>query len=180
MMRLALAATMASSYGIYGPAFELAVKDAVQGKEEYSNSEKYELVHWNWNQEGHLKDLIARMNAIRRENEALQTTWNLRFYSVDNEYLLFYGKATEDLSNIILVVVNLDPYHTQSGWVKVPLRELGLATDQPYLVHELLTNDKYIWHGERNYVELNPAISPAHIFKVRKKMKKESDFDYYL
>jgi starch synthase (maltosyl-transferring) len=180
MMRLVLAATMASSYGIYGPAFELAVKDAVPGKEEYLNSEKYELVHWDWNQAGNLKDFISRVNKIRRENPALQTTWNLRFYSVDNEYLLFYGKSNGDLSNIILVVVNLDPAHTQSGWVHVPLHELGLPSDQPYLVHELLTDDKYIWHGERNYVELNPSVSPAHIFRVRKRMKKETDFDYYL
>lgn len=180
MMRLVLAATMASSYGMYGPAFELSMKDAVPGKEEYLNSEKYELVHWDWDREGNLKDLIARINTIRRENAALQTTWNLRFYTVDNEYILFYGKASEDLSNIILVVVNLDPYHTQSGWVTVPIRELGILPDQPYLVHELLTNDKYIWHGERNYVELNPAVSPAHILRVRRRMKKESDFDYYL
>ena len=179
MMRLVLAATMASSYGIYGPAFELAVSDGLSGKEEYMNSEKYEIVHWDWDRPGNLKDFIARLNAVRRENPALQTTWNLRFYSVDNEYLLFYGKTSEDRSNIILVVVNLDPAHTQSGWVNVPIHELGLPPDQPYLVHELLTNDKYIWHGERNYVELNPSVSPAHIFRVRKRMRKETDFDYY-
>jgi starch synthase (maltosyl-transferring) len=179
VMRLLLAATLSSNYGIYGPPFELCVGEAVPGKEEYLNSEKYEVRHWDWDAPGHLKDLIARVNTIRRENPALQTTWNLRFHEVDNEYLIFYGKATEDRSNIILVVVNLDPAHTQSGWVKVPIQELGIPPDQPYLVHELLTDDKFIWHGERNFVQLDPNITPAHIFRVRKHMKRETDFDYY-
>jgi len=180
MMRLLLAATLSSNYGIYGPPFELCVSEAVTGKEEYLNSEKYELKYWDWDRDGNLKDFIARVNKIRRENEALQTTWNLRFYEVDNEYLIFYGKANRDFSNIILVVVNLDPAHTQSGWVKVPIQEFGIPADQPYLVHELLSDDKYIWHGEKNFVELNPHVSPAHIFLVRKRMKRETDFDYFL
>jgi len=179
VMRLLLAATLSSNYGIYGPAFELCVNDSVPGKEEYADSEKYEIRIWQWDQPGNLKDLITRVNTIRRENEALQTTWNLKFYDVDNEYLLFYGKANEDSSNIILVVVNLDPKHVQSGWVNVPIAELGIPTDQPYLVHELLSGDKHIWHGERNYVQLDPHVSPAHIFHVRKQMKRETDFDYY-
>ena len=179
VMRLLLAATLSSNYGIYGPPFELCASDAVAGKEEYLNSEKYEVRHWDWDAPGNLRDLIARVNAIRRENPALQTTWNLRFYEVDNEYLIFYGKATDDRSNIILVVVNLDPAHTQSGWVNVPIAELGIPPDQPYLVHELLTDDKFIWHGERNFVQLDPGVTPAHIFRVRKHMKRETDFDYY-
>ncbi len=179
VMRLMLAATLSSNYGIYGPVFELCINDAVAGKEEYADSEKYELRAWDWDRPGNLKDIIARVNKIRRENEALQTTWNLKFYDVDNEYLLFYGKANEDYSNIILVVVNLDPHHVQSGWVSVPIAELGIPAHQPYLVHELLSGDKYIWHGERNYVQLDPHISPAHIFHVRKRMKRETDFDYY-
>jgi starch synthase (maltosyl-transferring) len=179
VMRLLLAATLSSNYGIYGPAFELCENEAIPGKEEYLNSEKYEIKLWDWNKPGNLKDLIARVNTIRKENVALQTTWNLHFYEVDNEYLIFYGKANQDRSNIILVVINLDPAHVQSGWVKVPLRELDIPEDQPYLVHELLSDDKYIWHGERNYVELDPKVSPGHIFRVRKRLKRETDFDYY-
>ncbi len=179
MMRLLLAATLSSNYGIYGPAFELCEDEAVPGKEEYQGSEKYEIKTWDWDKPGNLKDLIARVNEIRRENVALQTTWNLRFHEVDNEYLIFYGKADPDRSNIILVVINLDPAHVQSGWVTVPLKELGIPEDQPYLVHELLSDDKYIWHGERNYVELDPKVSPGHIFRVRKRLKRETDFDYY-
>lgn len=180
MARLILAATLSSNYGIYGLAFELCVRDALPGKEEYLNAEKYEIKHWDWDQPGNLKDFIARVNRIRRENPALQTTWNLRFYETDNEYLLFYGKATDDLSNIILVVVNLDPFHTQSGWVRVPIRELGIDPSQPYLVHDLLSDDKYIWQGERNYVQLNPQVLPANILRLRKRLKKETDFDYFM
>lgn len=180
MMRLILAATLSSSYGIYGPAFELCVSDAVPGKEEYRDSEKYEIKKWDWDKEGNLKDLIARVNRIRKENQALQSLWNLKFYEVDNENLLFYGKATEDLSNILLVVINLDPFHTHSGWVRVPVEELGIDMNQPYLVHDLLSDDKYIWHGERNYVELNPQVIPANIFRIRRKMKRETDFDYFM
>ncbi|MDH4231638.1 MAG: alpha-1,4-glucan--maltose-1-phosphate maltosyltransferase [Nitrospirota bacterium] len=180
IMRLILAATLSSSYGIYGPAFELCVNEALPGREEYLDSEKYEIKKWDWDRPGNLKDLIARINRIRRENPALQTLWNLQFYEVDNENLLFYGKASEDLSNILLVVINLDPFHTHSGWVKVPVAGLGIDLQQPYLVHDLLSDDKYIWQGERNYVELNPQVMPANIFRVRKRLKRETDFDYFM
>lgn len=180
IMRLVLAATLSSNYGIYGPAFELCVSEAVTGKEEYLHSEKYELKKWDWDQEGNLKDLIARLNRIRKEHPALQSLWNLTFYEVDNDNLLFYGKVTDDLTDIILVVINLDPFHTHSGWVKVPAAELGIDPVQPYLVHDLLSDDKYIWQGEKNYVELNPQILPANIFSLRRKLKRETDFDYFM
>lgn len=178
--RLVLAGTLSSNYGIYGPAFELCENEALTGKEEYLDSEKYEIRRWDWDKEGNLRDLISIFNGIRKENPALQLTRNLKFYQVDNEYLLFYGKATDDLENIILVVVNLDSFHTQSGWVSVPIDEFGIDPNQPYLVHDLLSQDKYIWHGERNYVELNPHVIPAHIFRLRKKLKREMDFDYFM
>lgn len=180
LIRLVLAATLSSNYGIYGPAFELCLNEPLPAKEEYLNSEKYEIKNWDWDRPGNLKDFIARVNRIRRENPALQSCWNLQFHEVDNEYLLFYIKANEDLSNIILVLVNLDPFHTQSGWVRIPLHEFGIEPNQPYLVHELLSDDKYIWQGERNYVELNPRILPTYIFRVRKKLKREMDFDYFM
>jgi starch synthase (maltosyl-transferring) len=180
MMRLVLAATLSSNYGIYGPAFELGLQEAISGKEEYLNSEKYEIKKWDWDQEGNLRDFLARVNTIRRENPALQTTYNIQYYEADNDNLMFYGKAPEDLANIILVVVNLDPFHTHSGWLKVPIYTFGINPNQPYLVHDLLSDDKYIWQGERNYVEINPHVSPAHIFRIRKRMKKEMDFDYFM
>lgn len=180
MIRLVLAATLCSNYGVYGPAFELLVNEAIPGKEEYLNAEKYEIKHWDWNKPGNLRDFMTRLNRIRRENPALKTTWDLHFYEVDNEMILFYGKMNEDLSNMILVVVNLDPFHTQSGWVNVPIRALGIDPSQPYLVHDLLSDDKYIWQGERNYVELNPQVLPANIFRIRKRLKRETDFDYFM
>jgi starch synthase (maltosyl-transferring) len=179
-MRLALAATLSSNYGIYGPAFELTVNEAVSGKEEYLNSEKYEIKRWDRDKEGHLKDFIARVNKIRRENPALQQTFRINHYEADNENIMFYGKTTDDFSNIILVAVNLDPFHTHSAWVKVPIHEFGIEPDKPYLVHDLLGDDKFIWQGERNYIEINPHISPAYIFRLRKKLKKEMDFDYFM
>jgi starch synthase (maltosyl-transferring) len=168
MMRLVLASTLSSNYGIYGPAFELCVNEPVLGKEEYADSEKYEIKNWDWDRPGNLKEFISRVNRIRKENPALQTTRNLKFCEVDNDYLIFYGKWTEDLSNIILVVVNLDIIYKQSGWVKVPIRELGIDPNQSYVAHDLLSDEKYVWYGERNYVELNPNKIPAHILKIEK------------
>ncbi len=180
MMRLVLAATLSPSYGIYGPPFELCLNEALTGKEEYLHSEKYELKTWDWDAPGNLKDFIARMNKIRRENAALQELWNLRFCDVDNENLLFYVKAAGDLENVLLIVINLDPAHTHSGWVTVPIEELGIDPHQPYMVHDLLSDDKFIWQGARNYVELDPRIIPANIFRVRKRLKRETDFDYFM
>ncbi|MFH0827872.1 MAG: alpha-amylase family glycosyl hydrolase, partial [Candidatus Omnitrophota bacterium] len=178
--RFILAATLSSNYGIYGPAFELCVNEAVTGKEEYLNSEKYEIKHWERNKEGNLKDIIALVNKIRKENPALQKTNNVRFYEVDNDNLLFYIKATEDFSNVLLIIVNLDPYHTQSGWARVPISELGIGTQQQYLVEDLLSRDRYFWTGERNFVMLNPSAMPAHILRFHRHLRREVDFDYYL
>lgn len=180
VMRLILAATLSSNYGIYGPAFELCVDEAIEGKEEYRNSEKYELKHWDWSTEKSLRPFVERINRIRRENAALQTTFNLEFLETDNEYLLGYAKTDQNQDNIIIVVANLDPFHTQSGRVTVPIRRFGIEERQPYLVHDLLSNDKYIWEGESNYVELNPHVIPANVFRIRKRVKREEDFDYFM
>jgi starch synthase (maltosyl-transferring) len=180
IMRYLLAATLASNIGIYGPAFELCVNEAISGKEEYLNSEKYEIKDWNLDDPKSLRDVITRINSIRKENPALQTTWNLEFYDTDNDNILCYGKATPDGENSLIIVVNLDPFHTQSGWVRIPVKELGLGEHQPYLVHDLIGDDKYIWEGERNFVEIDPKVMPGNIFRVRKKLKRETDFDYFL
>jgi len=167
MTRLVLAATLGANYGIYGPAFELCEnhrKDTIS--EEYLNSEKYELKHWDTDSPNSLKDFIAQVNDIRRENPALQSDWSLRFHSVDNDQLICYSKHTEDLSNVILVVVNLDYRYKQSGWVELSLEELGLDYGQSYEVHDLLVDTTYQWQGSRNYVELNPQKIPAHIFRI--------------
>ncbi len=181
MARLVLAATLSANYGIYGPAFELCENKALrQGSEEYLNSEKYQIRAWDIASPDSLKGLISRVNEIRRENPALQSDWSLRFHQLDNDQLIAYSKATEDLSDIILVIVNLDPRYKQSGWVELPLGDFQLASHQPYQVHDLLTDARYLWHGARNYVELSPSVLPAHIFKVRRRMRTERDFDYFL
>jgi starch synthase (maltosyl-transferring) len=182
MIRLVLAGTLGATYGIYGPPFELAVGQAVRhGSEEYLDSEKYQVRHWNRDDPASLRDYIARINEIRRENPALHHDRNLRFYPCDNDRILFYGKSTPDLSNIVLSVVNLDPHHVQSGWVRLPLAELGLPSGpgESYQVHDLISDARYLWQGESNFVQLDPASSPAHVFRVRRKVKTEKDFDYY-
>jgi len=174
MARLVLAATLAASYGIYGPAYELCVNTPREhGSEEYLNSEKYEIKHWDINRADSLKGYIASVNKIRRENPALQSNQNLWFHAVNNEELICYSKHTDDLSNIILVVVNLSPRNTQSGWVHLPLEPWGLDAQQPYQVHDLLSGVSYLWHGADNFIELNPGKCPAHIFRVQKSIRGE-------
>ncbi|MGH7824247.1 MAG: alpha-1,4-glucan--maltose-1-phosphate maltosyltransferase [Candidatus Binatia bacterium] len=181
MTRLVLAATLGASYGIYGPAYELCENVAREpGSEEYFDSEKYELKHWELDRPESLRELIAQVNRIRKENPALQNDRNLRFHSIDNKELICFSKATDDGSNTILVTVNLDPHHTQAGWVELPLGELRLDPDQPFQVHDLLTGARYLWHGSRNYVQLDPRAVPAHIFRVRHRVRREQDFDYFM
>jgi starch synthase (maltosyl-transferring) len=181
MIRLVLAATLGANYGIYGPAFELCENRPIRpGSEEYLDSEKYQIRHWDIDNPDSLRSLIARVNHIRRENRGLQSDLSLRFHPVDNDQLIVYSKTTGDLSNIIVVVVNLDPHHTQSGWVDLPVESFQLDPHQPYQVHDLLTNARYFWHGTHNYVELNPQTMPAHIFRIRRLVRTERDFDYFL
>jgi starch synthase (maltosyl-transferring) len=181
MTRLVLAATLGANYGIYGPAFELCENvPRDPGSEEYLNSEKYELKHWDLERKDSLKEFIALVNRIRGENRALQSDRSLRFHPVDNPEIICFSKQTEDLKNVIVVVVNLDPHHTQSGWVELAMEELGLLPQQPFQMHDLLTNARYLWHGARNYVQLNPDTVPAQIFRVRHRLRHEQDFDYFL
>jgi starch synthase (maltosyl-transferring) len=182
LIRLVLAATLGASYGIYGPPFELCVGMPIRhGSEEYLDSEKYQVRHWDLDASWSLRDAITRINTIRRENPALHDTRNLRFYPVENPQLLCYAKATPDLQNLIVTVVNLDPFHTQVGWVTLPVDELKLNTsnDGTYQVHDLLHDERYIWRGERNFVILDPHTKPAHIFRVRRKVRSETDYDPY-
>jgi starch synthase (maltosyl-transferring) len=179
--RLVLAATLGSSYGIYGPAFELCEnRPREAGSEEYLDSEKYEIRHWNLARSDSLKEIIARVNRIRRENSALHSNERLRFHAIDNDQLICYSKHSEDGANVIVVVVNLDPHHTHSGWMELPLEELDLPADHPYQVHDLLSEARYLWHGSRNYIQLNPQAMPAHIFRIRRRVRTERDFDYYM
>ena len=180
IMRFLLAATLGASYGIYGPAFELGENAPfVPGSEEYLNSEKYELKRRDLNAPQSLKGVIARVNHIRRENPALQQNLNLRFHETDNPLLLCYSKATEDHSDVIIVVVNLDSFHKQAGWVNLDLASLGIDPDHEFQAHDLLGGGHFLWHGPRNYVELVPESLPAHILRVRRWEHSERNFAYF-
>jgi starch synthase (maltosyl-transferring) len=179
--RFMLAATLGASYGIYGPAFELCEgRPREPGSEEYLESEKYQLRSWDLESPDSLRELITAINKVRRENPALQTDRTLRFHPTENEFLVAYTKSTEDLNDVVLTVVNTDPRRTQAGMVTLPLDDLGLPRDKAYQAHELLTGARYVWNGPRNYVELNPSSAPGQIFRFRRQVRSEHDFEYFL
>jgi len=180
-IRFLMAATLGSNYGIYGPAFEQMEHLPVRrGSEEYLNSEKYEIRYWDLDRPENLRPLIARVNEIRKQNPALQSDWGLKFHFCENDQLICYTKESADRGNLILTVVNLDPYHTQSGFVTLPLGELEIPQDRSFEAEDLLTGERYLWNGPRNYVELNPAKLPGHVLRIQRRLKIESDFDYFL
>ncbi len=167
MIRVLLAATLSPLYGIYS-GYELCENKALPDREEYLDSEKYQFKERNWNAPGNIKDWIARLNKIRKQNRALQLYSNLRFYHAENDAILFYGKMTAARDNIILVVVNLDPFRKQHSFLYVPIEEFGQMESDEYRVEDLLSGATYTWRGRQNYVELDPAIQPAHILLVRR------------
>jgi starch synthase (maltosyl-transferring) len=137
-------------------------------KEEYLDSEKYEIKAWDLRDPKSISPLVARVNRARRENLALQRNENVVFHQIDNEELIAYSKATDDLSNIIVVIVNLDFRWKQSGFLTLPLEKFGLDPAKPYVVHDLLTDQRFTWQGPRNYVELRPDQINAHILRIEK------------
>ncbi len=177
--RLILAATLGASYGIYGPPFEaLESRAREHGSEEYLDSEKYQLR--DWKPDDAMRELITIVNRIRRDNPALQTDRGLRFHYTENDQLLAYSKSTPDNTNIVLTVVNVDPHHVQRGMVNLPLEELGIDRDRAYQAHELISGARYLWNGPRNFVELNPLAMPGQIFRFRRRVRSEHDFEYFL
>jgi len=178
-LRLVLAATLSSLYGVYSGGYELCENAAVPGTEEYLNSEKYEYRVWDWDRPGHITDYITRVNRIRRENPALHAYKNLRFYPSEDDNILFYGKMTSARDNVILVAVNLDPFAPHTSVLHVPLAEIGLGSEETYQMHELITDTRHLWNGSANRITLDPAVEPAAIFAVRRWTRREQSFDYY-
>jgi starch synthase (maltosyl-transferring) len=167
-LRLVLAATLSSLYGIYS-GYELCENQPfAPGSEEYLNSEKYEPKARDWTAPGNLTGLITRLNAIRREHRALQLYRTLAFHGADDPQILWYSKGTPAGDDVVFVAANLDPFATHASMVDVPIHELGLAPDQPYGMHELLSDVTYQWRGPRGYVELDPTRAPAQIFAIRR------------
>jgi len=179
--RLILAATLGASYGIYGPAFELCeARPREAGSEEYLDSEKYQIRRWDYNSPDSLRELITLVNKVRIENPALHSDRGLRFHPTENEQLIAYTKTTPDLADVVLTVVNVDPHHTQAGMITLPLEDLGIRRDRGFQAHELLSGARYLWNGPRNYVEINPHSIPAQIFRFRRRLRSEHDFEYFL
>ena len=166
IVRHMMAATLSSNFGMYGPVYEQIENAAVIGKEEYLNSEKYEVRHWDWNKVTKLSSLVAKINKIRKEHKALQETNNIDFCQIENDRILAYFKQSQDKSDNMLFIVNLDPYNRQGGWVQVPKYKMGLSIDQPIRVTDLITGNSYIWNQEWNFVELDPYQIPYHIFSI--------------
>jgi starch synthase (maltosyl-transferring) len=166
ILRLALAATLSSNYGMYGPAYEFYDNVPVQGKEEYHDSEKYEIKKHDWKKTNRLTDIITIVNKARKEHAALQSTWNYQLLSVENPNLMAYLKATEDLSSVMLVIVNLDPHNRQWGYVQLPKERLRIDGHINVKLHDLMTDEHYTWTQEWNYVEIDPFKMPFHLFKL--------------
>lgn len=163
--RFVLASTLSSVYGIYN-GYELCENAAVPGKEEYLHSEKYDYKVWDWDRPGHIKDLIAKVNRIRRENKALHELTNLRFYRANDDNILFYGKSTPDRSNMILIAVNLDPFDAHGTELEVPLWDLGLTEHDNYIVEDLITGARHLWSGSWHHWQLGPDNNQAMILRV--------------
>lgn len=167
-MRAALAATLLPTWGIYS-GFELCENQAKEpDSEEYLNSEKYEIKAWDWDRPGHIKTYISRLNHIRRQEPALQHYDNLRFFNSANQNILCYGKWTDDLKSIIIVCVNLDPYHTQEDLLHLPIWEFGLEDWQSFEMKDLISGERYIWKGQHHFIRLDPRVEPVHLFQLSK------------
>ncbi len=166
IIRMALAATLSASYGMYGPAYEFYDNVPVQGKEEYFDSEKYEIKKYDWKRTNRMTDIITMINRARKQHTALQSTWNIHFCEVNNANLIAYLKVTDDLSDCILTVVNLDPNNAHSGYLQLPKHVLNLSDKINVKLHDLMTDEHYTWTQEWNYVELNPYKMPFHLFNL--------------
>ena len=167
IIRYALAATLSSNIGLYGPVYEFMVTEGVPGKEEYMNSEKYQISHWDWNYENKLTRLITKMNWIRKQQPALQQTNNIQFCELHHDGLMAYYKWDQDQKNELLIVVSLDPYYKQAGNLRLPYEKMNIAPGSQVVVKDLITDSTYTWNQEWNYVELHPAL-PVHIFQIYK------------
>jgi starch synthase (maltosyl-transferring) len=167
IQRYVLAATLSSSIGIYGPVFEQMISDALPGREEYLNSEKFQISHHDWSKESKLTLIIAKINSIRHQNKALQQTNNIKFCHIENDNLLAFYKWSQDKSNELLIIISLDPYYAQQGSVQLPLHDLGVHQGHQIQVQDLVTGSSYNWFNEWNFIELHPTL-PFHIFKINK------------
>ncbi|OIQ30457.1 MAG: alpha-1,4-glucan--maltose-1-phosphate maltosyltransferase [Bacteroidetes bacterium MedPE-SWsnd-G2] len=167
LFRYFLAATLSSNTGLYGPIYEHLNGAALEGKEEYLDSEKFQLKDWNWDIENKLTIMISRINDIRKSHRSLQQTNNIKFLNLENDKLLAYYKYDDLHEDETLMVVNIDPYYAQKGWVQMPLHKLGVPEGHPIGMNDLISGSNYIWDKEWCFVELDPSM-PFHLFKINK------------
>ena len=179
LIRSVLAAMACPVYGIYS-GFELCENTPlVHGREEYLDSDKYQFKGRDWNAPGNIKEYLTKLNTIRRQNRALREYANLRIQTAENDHILCFSKATESLDNLLLVVVTVDPVQPQTAFVHVPLADFGIGENEPYVVEDLLTGERFSWCGARNFVSLNPHSRPAHIFRIRRLQGREDGQDVF-
>jgi starch synthase (maltosyl-transferring) len=178
MIRAVLAATLSSVYGIYS-GFELCEATPIPGKEEYLNSEKYEIKAWDWDRPGNIRPLITRLNQLRRENPALQEYDNLRFHLCDSDQVLFYEKSTPDGRSVLFVAVNLDPFQARDVTLFFPLDAIGVGEHETWEAEELLTGSRHLWQGSHQRIRLEPG-APARIWRARHWLSSENQFDYFM
>jgi starch synthase (maltosyl-transferring) len=176
--RAVLAGTLSSTYGIYGPSYELMERVPRAGAEELARNEKYELRAWELDRPDSLRHLLARLNRVRRAHPALHGNRSLHFHRSDNELVLAYSKRAG--SDVVLTVVNLDPHHSHRAWLALDLDALGVGPDEAFQVHDLLGDARFQWRGPRAYVELDPGVMPAYVLELRRFARSENQFEYYL
>ncbi|HET9484597.1 MAG TPA: DUF3416 domain-containing protein, partial [Xanthomonadales bacterium] len=178
VQRVILAGTLAASYGIYGPSYELMEATPRPGVEELARNEKYQIRTWDRDAVGSLRHVIARLNKIRKQHRALHANQSLRFHPTDNDLVIAYSKQAGD--DVVLCVVNLDPHHTHRAWLDLDLEALGLPHDTAFQVHDLLSDARFVWRGRKSFVELDPNTIPAHIFELKRFVRSENHFEYFL
>lgn len=173
LIRAALAATLSGLWGMYS-GFELCEGTPIPGKEEYLDSEKYEIRAWDWNRPGNIVEEIARLNRIRSENPALQTHLGIRFLHASNDNILYFVKSTEPVDrnqrfgdNVVLVAINLDPFAAHEAGIELPLREFGMNENATLEAEDLVNGGRFIWHGKHQHVRLDPFVCPYAIWRVR-------------
>lgn len=168
IIRYILAATLSSNYGMYGPSYEYYDNIPSGVREEYDNSEKYEIKHHHWNRVTRLKDIITIVNKARKDNKALQSTWNYEVCEIHNDALMAYFKMTPDRSNMILCIVNLDSDHQQAGYVRLPFEKMGITNMDHVRIKlfDMVSEDTYYWWQEWNFVQIDPNRLPFHLFKI--------------
>ncbi|HUE95052.1 MAG TPA: hypothetical protein VMN39_00240, partial [Longimicrobiaceae bacterium] len=159
--------------------FELCEGTPVPGKEEYLNSEKYEIKAWDWERPGNIRPLITRLNELRRRNPALQEYDNLTFHLCDSDHVLFYEKSTRDGKNVLFIAVNLDPFEPHDVTLFFPMTVIGVGEHETWEAEELLTGGRHLWRGSHQNVCLDPE-SPARVWRVRRWDRSEEDFDNFM